>query len=165
MENKSSLPYRPCVGIVLFNAEGLVWIGRRIPKWDGDASQHMWQMPQGGIDAGETPLEAALRELEEEIGTRNVEVVGESRDWLSYDLPPEVLGVAMKGKYCGQRQKWFAMRFLGSDDEVDIGARPGHKAEFNAWRWVRLEEITDLVVPFKRPVYEVLAREFATLAH
>lgn len=158
------LPYRPCVGIALFNPSGLVWIGRRVSKWSGDRSQTMWQMPQGGIDAGESPQAAALRELREEIGTANAEIVAESGDWLSYDLPEDVLGVALGGAFRGQRQKWFAMRFLGADAEIDIGPRPGHEPEFDAWRWEHLERTLDLVVPFKRPVYRAVIEAFAPLA-
>ncbi len=164
MAEAARLPYRPCVGIVLLNADGLVWIGHRIPKWHGDAnSETMWQLPQGGIDKGETPEEAAMRELHEEVGTDKAEIIAEAREWLSYDLPPEALGKALKGKYCGQRQKWFAMRFLGTDADIDIGPRAGHKPEFDAWRWAKLDEIAGLVVAFKRPIYETLMKEFAGL--
>jgi putative (di)nucleoside polyphosphate hydrolase len=157
------LPLRPCVGIMLINNQGLVWIGRRLPKWVGDKSAFVWQMPQGGIAAGEEPQQAALRELEEETSARSVELLAEASDWLSYELPDHLVGIALKGRYRGQRQKWFAMRFTGEDSEIDIGPKDGHKAEFNAWRWAELDEVVDLVVPFKRPIYEVLAREFEHL--
>ncbi len=157
------LPYRPCVGIMLFNRYGLVWIGRRLPKWVGDRSAHVWQMPQGGIDKGETPREAAVRELAEETGLENAEVLDEIQDWLTYDLPEDLLGVALKGKYRGQRQRWFAMRSMGPDSDVDIRAR-AKKAEFDAWRWARIEEVVDLAVPFKREVYRRVARSFAAYA-
>jgi putative (di)nucleoside polyphosphate hydrolase len=157
------LPYRPCVGIMLINRQGLVWIGRRLPKWVGDKSAYIWQMPQGGLSAGEEPQAAALRELEEETSVRSVSVVAESSKWLSYDLPSHLLGVALKGRYRGQRQKWFAMRFLGEDSEIDISARNGHKAEFDAWRWAIAAELPHLIVPFKRPIYEVLVSEFGYL--
>lgn len=164
MTGAGRLPYRPCVGIVLLNHAGEAWIGRRISKWSGDPWRDMWQMPQGGIDRGETPREAALRELHEETGTDKAEILAESRQWLRYDLPPEALGVALKGNYCGQEQKWFAMRFTGADSDFDIGPRPGgHTPEFDAWRWARLEETVALVAPFKRLVYEALVREFAGL--
>lgn len=159
----SKLAYRPCVGIMLFNDEGLVWIGRRVPKWAGDGSPSLWQMPQGGIDDGESPREAALRELREETGTDKAEIVAETGRWLTYDLPEEALGVALQGKHRGQKQKWFAMRFLGTDADFDITPEPGHKPEFDAWRWVTLEEATGLIVAFKRDVYKELAREFAGL--
>lgn len=158
------LPYRPCVGVFLLNRSGAVWVGRRLSKWAGDHSESMWQMPQGGIDEGETPRLAALRELHEEIGTNNAEIIAESRQWLTYDLPPEALGTALKGKYRGQKQKWFAMRFLGRDEDIDIAAKPGHKAEFDAWRWVQVRELPDLVVPFKRATYEAVVAEFGDLA-
>jgi putative (di)nucleoside polyphosphate hydrolase len=124
-------------------------------------ARHFWQMPQGGIDSGEAALAAALRELEEETGVHSVEVVAEAPAWLSYDLPTELVGVALKGRYRGQRQRWFAMRFTGRDEEIDISARRGHKAEFDAWRWVRSCELARLIVPFKRPLYTDVVRTFA----
>jgi len=157
----ATLPYRACAGIMLINGDGLVWIGRRIPKWDGDQSAHVWQMPQGGIDEGEDARSGAIRELEEETGVVNAEVLGESRDWLHYDLPAELIGVALKGRYRGQKQKWFAMRFLGQDSEIDISARNGHKAEFAEWRWERADNLPGLIVPMKRSVYEAVIEEFS----
>lgn len=155
------LPYRPCVGIVLVNRDGLVWVGQRIKKWAGDQSEHRWQMPQGGIDQEESPEEAAFRELAEETGTAKAEIIGECAQWLSYDLPEAALGIALQGKYRGQRQKWFAMRFLGADSDIDISERPGHKAEFSEWRWVPMDEAVTMVVPFKRGVYRDVAQEFS----
>jgi putative (di)nucleoside polyphosphate hydrolase len=155
------LPYRPCVGIMLINRDGQVWVGRRRPKWAAAGARHFWQMPQGGIDSGEAALAAALRELEEETGVRSVEVVAEAPAWLSYDLPAELIGVALKGRYRGQRQRWFAMRFTGREAEIDISARRGHKAEFDAWRWVRSRELARLIVPFKRVLYTDVVRTFA----
>ncbi len=160
----SKLPYRPCVGIVLFNATGLVWVGRRIAKWEGDVSPSLWQMPQGGIDENESPTQAAMRELEEETGTADAEIIGECPRWLRYDLPEEALGIGLKGKYRGQAQKWFAMRFLGGDDDINIDAPMGAKAEFDDWKWVPLEETVTRIVDFKRPIYQELVREFAQLA-
>ena len=157
----SKLPYRPCVGIVLFNAQGLVWVGHRIPKWEGDTSPSLWQMPQGGIDDGECPREAAMRELEEETGTARAEVIAESSRWLSYDLPKEALGIGLKGKYRGQTQKWFAMRFLGRDSDINIDAPLDAKAEFDAWEWVTFKEACERIVAFKRPIYDELVKEFA----
>lgn len=159
----SHLPYRPCVGIMLLNADNLVWIGQRLKKWTGDQSSQRWQMPQGGIDEGEEPETAALRELEEETGTRDAHILAQSSRWLTYDLPEQALGTALKGKYRGQRQKWFVMRFDGSDGDFDISEHEGHKAEFSAWRWAPMGEAVELIVPFKRPIYRGLAKEFASL--
>lgn len=145
------LPYRACVGVALLNREGLVFVGRRIDT-PGDA----WQMPQGGIDAGESPREAAFRELREEVGTDRAELLAESRHWYSYDLPPEI---ARRMRVRGQRQRWFALRFTGDNREIDLAAHGDH-AEFSDWRWVELERLPDLVVPFKRAVYEQVVREF-----
>lgn len=158
------LPYRPCVGIMLINRDGLVWVGRRRPKWVGDRSPHIWQMPQGGIGAGEPERAAALRELEEETAVQSVEIIAEAPDWLSYDLPAELMGVALKGRYRGQRQKWFAMRFLGAEGEIDISPRNGRKAEFEAWRWANISELADLTIPFKRQVYRDVVSIFAPYA-
>jgi putative (di)nucleoside polyphosphate hydrolase len=154
------LPYRLCVGIMLINRAGQVWIGRRRSRWAGDASGYIWQMPQGGIIPGEGCQAAALRELAEETGAVSIEVLAEAPRWLSYDLPDELLGVALKGRYRGQRQKWFAMRFTGNDSEIDIAPRD-RKAEFDDWRWAPVEEIPRLIVPFKRQVYEDVTRAFA----
>ncbi len=164
MTSATDLPFRRCVGILLFNGSGKVWIGRRIAKWDTGGSQKMWQMPQGGIDKGETPVEAAMRELQEEIGTNHAELIGEYPDWLNYDLPKEVLGSALGGKYRGQTQKWFAMRFLGADDQIDISGANGHAVEFDQWRWGDINELIDLVVSFKRPVYTRVVAHFKPLA-
>lgn len=161
LKTHSQLPYRPCVGIALFNAQGLVWVGHRIPKWEKDSNLNLWQMPQGGIDEGESPKQAALRELEEETGTRNAEILAECPEWLAYDLPIEALGIGLKGKYRGQKQRWFAMRFLGDDSEINIDTPFGGKPEFDDWEWVELEEAVRRIVAFKRPIYEEVARVFA----
>src|SRR5271169_4844445 len=156
------LPYRPCVGVMVLNRDGLAFIGRRIGGPEHVDLTHSWQMPQGGIDSGEEPWPAALRELREETNIRTVERLGEISDWLTYDIPREIVGQAWKGKYRGQKQKWFALRFTGTESEIDI-ATPGggaHKPEFIAWRWEPMERLPDLVVPFKRPVYERVVREF-----
>lgn len=156
-----TLPYRPCVGIMLINRDGLVWAGNRIQEVD-TGSPLTWQMPQGGIDDGEDARTAAFREMKEEIGTDKARIIGETKDWLTYDLPPRLVGIALKGKYRGQKQKWFAMRFTGEDSDIDIAA-DDHQ-EFSEWAWVPVEELVGLIVPFKRGVYEELVRELGPLA-
>lgn len=158
----AQFPYRPNVGAVLFNREGKVWVGRRAPTPDTPHLAGAWQLPQGGIDPGEAPEEAVLRELAEEIGTDRVEIIAAHPEWLTYDLPPELLGRALGGRYRGQRQKWFALRFTGRDEDFRLDAH--HPPEFDAWRWVPIEELPHLAVPFKREVYEVIARDFAPIA-
>ncbi|MBV8979117.1 MAG: RNA pyrophosphohydrolase [Alphaproteobacteria bacterium] len=150
------LPYRPCVGVMLLNAEGLVFVGRRI-----DQTVEGWQMPQGGIDQGETPVEAALRELKEEIGTDSAQPLREMEGWVDYDLPEHLLGVALKGRYRGQRQKWIAMRFTGSNSEIDIKT---HEPEFAEWKWLAMEALPRLIVPFKRDTYLKVIDAFRDLA-
>jgi putative (di)nucleoside polyphosphate hydrolase len=152
----TSLPYRLGVGIMLFDKEGRVFVARRI-----DAKADAWQMPQGGIDGDEAPRAAALRELEEEIGTANAMILAESRDWHAYDLPPHLIERVWGGRFRGQRQKWFAARFLGADAEIDLDtAHP----EFDAWQWVEVERLASLIVPFKRKLYTALISEFGHLA-
>lgn len=151
MTAKTDLPYRKCAGLMLVNDQGLVFVARR--KDTPDA----WQMPQGGIDKGETPHEAALRELEEEIGTAKAEIVAESTQWLRYDLPDDLIGKVWKGKYRGQEQKWFLLRFTGEDADIDIATR---HPEFDAWKWAPVDELPSLIVAFKRPIYEALVAEF-----
>jgi len=153
--NPPDLPYRSGVGIVLLNRDNLVFVGQRI-----DRTTEAWQMPQGGIDEGEQPVEAALRELEEEIGTDKAVIVAESRDWLTYDLPAELIGKVWRGRYRGQKQKWFAMRFEG--DDGDIRLQTAHP-EFDAFRWVPMPELPSLIVPFKRRLYEDVVAEFRHL--
>lgn len=159
-----ALPFRICVGIMLINRDGLVWVGRRRPKWAGEQQAYIWQMPQGGIEKFEAPRIAALRELREETGVTSVQVIGEHSEWLSYQLPDGLLGIALKGRYRGQRQKWFAMRFLGEDSEIDIAPKEGTKAEFDTWRWAPIETVPELIVPFKREIYERVTGDFAHLA-
>ncbi|MCC7348131.1 MAG: RNA pyrophosphohydrolase [Variibacter sp.] len=159
------LPYRPCVGVMLLDWRGQVFIGRRAEGPEHVDETHVWQMPQGGLDPGEDPYACALRELYEETNVRSVERLGEVPGWLSYDIPRAIVGQAWKGQYRGQRQKWFALRFTGKDSEIDV-ARPGggaHKPEFIAWRWEPMENLPDLVIPFKRPVYERVVEAFAPL--
>jgi putative (di)nucleoside polyphosphate hydrolase len=165
MRRIKSLPYRPCVGTAVFNRHGRVFIGRRSDGPEHVDETHAWQLPQGGIDGGEDSWRAALRELYEETNIRSVEKLGEIKEQLCYDIPREIIGRAWGGKYRGQCQKWYALHFAGEDSEIDI-AHPagGHKAEFVEWRWERLASVVDLVVPFKRPVYERLVREFARFA-
>jgi putative (di)nucleoside polyphosphate hydrolase len=161
-----SLPYRPCVAMAVFNRDGLVFIGRRNGGPEHTDDTHVWQMPQGGIDEGEEPYPAALRELYEETNIRSVEKLGEIAEWLTYDIPREIVGQAWGGKYRGQKQKWFALRFAGDDSEIDI-AHPGggqHEPEFIDWRWEPFQNGPALVVPFKRATYERVVREFAKFA-
>jgi putative (di)nucleoside polyphosphate hydrolase len=156
--------YRPCVGVMVLNRAGLVWIGRRHDApGEPEGPGAWWQMPQGGIDADEDPAKAALRELEEETGIRSVDIIAESLAWYTYDLPENLRPRAWGGRYRGQRQKWFVVRFRGGDDEVAL-VRPGHPAEFDIWRWAGIDELVDLIVPFKRAVYQQVVREFTALA-
>ncbi len=164
-----ALPYRPCVGIALIARSGGVLVGRRMRDAGPEhvAGPHMWQMPQGGVDPGEEPEAAARRELFEETNVpgTSVRLLAEAPGWLAYDLPPSVTKRAWNGRYRGQSQKWFAYGFLGSEDMIDV-VRPGggaHKAEFDAWRWASFAELPDLIVPFKRPVYEGVVAAFAGL--
>ncbi len=161
----SSLPYRPCVGQMVINRDGLVWIGCRADaKNEAEGRGAWWQMPQGGIDGNEDPQAAAVRELFEETGMRSVALMAELPDWLTYDLPPDLIGKAWSGRYRGQKQKWFAYRFLGPDSEISIVPPPGLEAEFVAWRWAPVNELLDLIVPFKREVYRALLSELSSLA-
>lgn len=157
--------YRPCVGITVINPEGLVWIGCRADSpGEEEGSGAWWQMPQGGIDSGEDPAAAALRELIEETGMRTVRILGETKGWLRYDLPEHLVGKAWGGRYRGQEQKWFAVRFLGEESEIDITPPVGHKPEFTQWRWAPLSEVGNLIVPFKREVYLQVIEAFAPYA-
>jgi len=162
-----NLPYRPCVGVMVLNAGGLVWVGRRIAEPDSEFSgtTQLWQMPQGGIDKGEEPLAAAKREIFEETGMQSLTLLAEAPDWINYDLPRHLVGVAFKGKYRGQTQKWFAFRFHGDADEICINPPPGgHTAEFDEWGWRPMADLPGLIVPFKRAVYEQVVAAFRHLA-
>jgi putative (di)nucleoside polyphosphate hydrolase len=165
MSRFEDLPYRRCAGVMVLNPGGLVFIGRRSEGPEHIDETHVWQMPQGGIDRGEDPWPAALRELYEETSIRSVERLGEVGDWLSYDIPRNIVGQAWGGKYRGQTQKWFALRFTGDDSEIDISSPGGgHDPEFIAWKWEPMANLPDLVVPFKRPIYERVVQEFARFA-
>ncbi|WP_448582523.1 RNA pyrophosphohydrolase [Thermaurantiacus sp.] len=155
--NAGALPYRPGVGIMLLNADRQVFVGQRL-----DQHAEAWQMPQGGIDEGEEPFPAALRELEEETGVAPhlTRLLAETADWLSYDLPPELMGKLWGGRYRGQRQKWFALQFLGTDGDINI--KTAHP-EFRAWQWASPKDLERLIVPFKRPLYAELLRAFSGL--
>ena len=148
-------PYRPCVGIFLLNQHGQVFAGRRI-----DSRAEAWQMPQGGIDPGETPIVACMREMREEIGTNNAELIKEHSEWLNYDIPLPLANRLWHGKYKGQKQKWMALRFTGSDADINISTA---EPEFCEWRWLPAAELINLAVPFKRSVYEIILVEFGGL--
>jgi len=148
----ASLPYRDGVGIMLLNRDNLVFVAKRI-----DTLAEAWQMPQGGIDAGETPWQAATRELKEETGTDKAELLHELPEWLTYDLPDSLIPKIWGGRYRGQRQKWFALRFTGTDQDINIATE---HPEFSEWKWAKIEQLPDLIVPFKRELYQTLVQEF-----
>jgi putative (di)nucleoside polyphosphate hydrolase len=152
---REDLPYRPCVGIMLIDGRGRVFVGQRV-----DRDDEAWQMPQGGIDKGESPREAALRELQEEVGLHpeQVEILAETGNWYRYDLPARLIPKVWGGKYRGQSQKWFLIRYEGSDEAIDLDY---HHREFSDWQWVTPERLPELIVTFKRPLYERLLQEFA----
>ncbi len=154
MTDPATLPYRPCVGVVLMNPARLVFAGQRL-----DSPSAAWQMPQGGIDGDEKPRKAALRELWEETGITEdlVEFVAKTHHWVTYDLPPELLGKVWGGKYRGQRQKWFLFRYLGTDEQIRIATE---HPEFSAWRWIDVDELVAGIVPFKRAVYDEVVKSF-----
>ena len=146
--------YRRNVGLMLIGPGRRVFVGRRLNQPDA------WQMPQGGVDKGETAIEAACRELREEVGTTKALLLRETRDWLPYDVPAAMQPAHWKGRWRGQTQKWFALGFTGSDPDIDLAA---HHQEFDAWQWVPAHDLTKLIVPWKRPVYEAVVKEFADL--
>ncbi|WP_209425797.1 RNA pyrophosphohydrolase [Pararhodobacter sp. SW119] len=150
----AALPYRPCVGIMLINAQGEIFAGQRI-----DASAPAWQMPQGGIDPDEDPRQAALRELQEETGVEPalVEVLDQTPDWLRYDIPADLVPRIWGGHYRGQKQRWYLMRFLGRDDQIDLD---GKHAEFSTWRWIDADTMLAAIVPFKRQIYAQVIAAF-----
>jgi len=162
MPHYEDLPYRPCAGLCVINRKGLVFIGRRASGPEHIDKTHVWQMPQGGIDDGEKPYPAALRELYEETSIRSVERLGSIKHWLTYDIPQAIGKNAWKGRYRGQKQKWYALRFTGKDDEINVAAPgEGHHPEFIDWRWEPMENLPDLVVPFKRDTYVEVVRNFS----
>ncbi|WP_173934265.1 RNA pyrophosphohydrolase [Chelativorans sp. Marseille-P2723] len=161
------LPYRPCVGAMVLNRRGQVWVGRRIvePGSEMDGAAMLWQMPQGGIDESEEPLHAARRELYEETGIKSISLLAETPGWITYELPSHLVGVAFNGRYRGQKQKWFAFRFEGEDSEIAINPPPGGDTpEFDAWSWKPMKDLPALIVPFKRRVYEEVIAAFRHLA-
>lgn len=153
--------YRPNVGALLLNRANRVLVARRADLPNAEGAPGGWQLPQGGMDEGEDPREAVLRELEEEVGTRRAEILAEYPDWLSYDLPQHLVGVALGGRWRGQKQRWFALRFLGSDAEIRLDRDP--EPEFDAWRWAGIPELPSLAVGFKRPIYALLASHFGKI--
>ena len=146
------LPYRPCAGIMLLNNKGKVFVARRI-----DTDTEAWQMPQGGIENGEDPKVAAIRELEEETGITQADIIAEYQDWLTYDLPDKLYGKVWKGRYGGQIMKWYVMRFYGEDSDINIKTR---HPEFSSWRWVDMNDLQEIIVPFKRDIYKALSEKF-----
>ncbi|RFD20211.1 RNA pyrophosphohydrolase [Komagataeibacter melaceti] len=164
MTEPSTLPYRPNVGALLFNRQGMVLVARRtdMPGAGGPPDQGVWQCPQGGIDEGETPETAVLRELGEEIGTTAARLIAAYPEWLSYDLPAHLIGKALGGRYRGQRQKWFALRFTGQDADIRLDTH--QPAEFDLWKWVSLTQLPQLNVGIKKDIYTRLATYFAPYA-
>ena len=162
-----SLPYRPCVGIMVLNADGLVWVGRRMKEGNTEYSGDplLWQMPQGGIDPGEDPLPAARRELFEETGMVSIDLIEKAPRVVRYDLPAHMVGIGLKGKYRGQEQHWFAFRFTGDESEIRINPPPdGHDAEFDAWQWRDMGSLPDNIVAFKRDAYRQVVDMFGHLS-
>jgi len=164
MPRHQDLPYRLCVGTMVLNRQGRVFVGRRFAGPEHVDVDHPWQMPQGGVDRGEDLYPAALRELAEETNITSVKLLVEAPEWFTYDLPPELVRHAWGGRYRGQKQKWYALRFTGKDTEINV-AHPagGHEPEFSAWRWVPMRELPELIIPFKRNVYEQVVAAFAHL--
>lgn len=153
---QSDLPYRPCVGMMILNKDNKVLVAKRL-----DNMADAWQMPQGGIDDGEDPRTALYREMEEEIGTRNAKIIDEHKDWLTYDLPDNLIGKIWKGRYRGQKMKWFLMRYLGQDSDINIET---DHPEFSEWKWMDMDRVPHAIVEFKQPLYEQLVAYFGPKA-
>ncbi|MDX1924661.1 MAG: RNA pyrophosphohydrolase [Rickettsiaceae bacterium] len=151
---KEDLPYRPCVGMMIVNKEKKIFVAKRT-----DTKNQAWQMPQGGIDLGETPSKAAFREMREEIGTDNGEIIAESSSWYCYDIPDFLVNKLWDGNYRGQKQKWFLIRFNGDDNEINLNTST---PEFCEWTWVNLEDLVDIIIPFKKKLYSAIVSEFST---
>jgi putative (di)nucleoside polyphosphate hydrolase len=164
MIDPEGLPYRPCAGVMLINQDGRIFVGQRADRSEEGVDSAWWQMPQGGLEEGEEPEAGARRELAEETGVTSARFLARTQDWLTYDLPAELVGIAWEGRYRGQKQMWFAARFEGPQSEIDLGAREGHAQEFDAWRWVTLAELPSLVVPFKRKVYAAVIAQLGEFA-
>lgn len=165
MVSRDKLPYRDCVGICVINQDKKVWLGDRLGSTELQKTNYTWQMPQGGIDKGEDPLVAAKRELFEETSIQTISLLKEAPDWLYYDLPDDLLGIGLKGKFRGQRQRWFAFHFDGDESEINV-ISPGdgnQHQEFQGWRWESLHVVPNLIVPFKRDVYTQVANVFSEL--
>ena len=156
--------YRRGVGIMLLDGDNRVFVGRRSDRSEEGVDSTWWQMPQGGLDEGEEPEAGARRELAEETGVTSARFVARTKEWLAYDLPDELIGIAWEGRYRGQKQLWFAARFEGPESEIDLGPRDGHEQEFDAWQWVTLAELPALVVPFKRKVYLSVIEQLGAVA-
>ena len=167
VRDPKDLPYRPCVGVMVLNKDGQVWVGQRlaIDNSEYDGNPQLWQMPQGGIDEGEDWEEAARRELYEETGMKSVTLIEQAPDWITYDLPEHLIGIGLKGKFRGQKQRWFAFRFEGDESEIAINPPPdGHSAEFDAWKWTDMAGLPEIVVEFKKGVYREVVGAFGHLA-
>lgn len=164
-ENPEGLmPLRLTVGVMVFNKDGLVWLGRRFPKWLCDHSAHIWQMPQGGVEPFEPAHVAAEREVREETGITSLQLIDEFPGWLTSELPPELIGIALQGRYRGQRQKWYAARFLGTEREIDLDASGPQNREFESWRWAPIDSVAKLGAPHKRDIHETVVARFRKFA-